>query len=67
MKRQYKKPRSLLLKIFLFIIKIPFYILIAGLTAKEKNTNEDIADIYLNNPRLSDPRPLRDRPRHERY
>ena len=33
-KQKIKKPRSLLFRIFIFIVKIPFYILIAGLTSQ---------------------------------
>lgn len=34
MKKQNKKPRSLLFRILIFIVKIPFFILFAGLTTQ---------------------------------
>lgn len=66
MKRpKYKKPRSLLFRIFIFLIKIPFFIFMAALNIKHEEKEPDIIeDLYAQDPNLFDSKPPRQRYLH---
>lgn len=59
MKRQkYKKPRSFLFRIFIFLMKIPLFIFKAALNIKPEEQEPDIIeDLYAQDPSLFDSKP----------
>lgn len=68
MKQKNLNKKSRLFRAFIFLIKIPLILFRAWVDAKSTKKEPDIIeDLYMQNPNLFDPRPLRDRPPNERY
>ena len=59
MKRKiHKKQRSIWLKIFMFIVKVPLYVLIAGLTARPAEEEDSVIQRLAKlDPSVIDPHP----------
>ena len=56
--KKYKKPRSLLFRIFIFIVKIPLYIFsLAPEPEDSKTTHELMVELAEQNPTILDPHP----------